>query len=162
MFDCSAAALLVKSDQFGFYLFPSGFFLISGLLLILVDFCQGRSPPVLLCQRFFPLQLGRPLLWVLVNGGAREVQMQDAGRPVINLSHLTAHHTELVSPDFNLDKLTEKVWPSDYVLIFLWVSRTERYNNVLILIVLNSSQLYLSCLPPDLIRSYLTLYSSLH
>ena len=64
--------------------------------------------------------------------------MEDGGRPADKHSlSLSLSLSRLVSPDFYLDKLTEKVGPFDYILIFLWVSRAERYDNVFILIVLN-------------------------
>ena len=79
-----------------------------------------------------------------MNAGAGEVQVEDGGRPADKHSHsLSLSLSRLVSPDFYLDKLTEKVGPFDYILIFLWVSRTEGYNNVFIRIILNSYQLSL-------------------
>ena len=103
--------MLSKSDQLGFYLFPSGFFLISGLILLLNHFCHLRSPPVLLGQRFLPLQLGQPLLGLLVNAGAGQVQVEDGGGSHDKQSQVRAQNTPSPAalPNFNLDKLTEKV-----------------------------------------------------
>ena len=147
-----------------FHLFPSAFFFISGLILLLKDFCHIRSPPVLLSHGFFSLQLGQPLLWQLVDAGAGQVQVEDGGGSHDKQSEVRAQNTPSPAalPNFNLDKLTEKVWPSDYVLIFLWVSRTERYDNVLILIVLSIKLTELSLVLVPVWRSYLALWSAGH
>ena len=86
-----------------------------------------------------------------MNAGAGEVQVEDGGRPADKHSHsLSLSLSRLVSPDFYLDKLTEKVGPFDYILIFLWVSRTERYHNILILVILNINFTVISGPRPDL------------
>ena len=69
---------------------------------------------------------------------------------LINTLTLSLSLSRLVSPDFYLDKLTEKVGPFDYILIFLWVSRTERYHNILILVILNINITVISGPRPDL------------
>ena len=88
--------LITEEDQLDLYLFPSGFFLISGLVLLLKHFCHSWSPPVLLLQRFLPLQLSQTLLGFLVNAGAGQVQVQDGGRPGNEWGHtvtLSHYHT---------------------------------------------------------------------